>query len=209
LASDFPIELAPSEDDISRNSATINNIRLWDYRPIKDTYNQIQSIRLYYDFTDIDVDRYLIEGSYRQVLLGARELSPEKLASQAQTWVNRRLQFTHGYGVTMSPTNEVTEQGLPNLLIKDVPPIGSIKIERPEIYFGEKTDDYVIVNTGIAEFDYPKGDTNVYTRYEAPNSIIPKEIPMSTPVMKREAVSGSAHFCASWPLPGSLVISTY
>jgi len=168
---DIPIEVAPSEDDISHNSATINNIRLWDYRPIKDTYNQIQSIRLYYDFTDIDVDRYLIEGSYRQVLLGARELSPEKLASQAQTWVNRRLQFTHGYGVTMSPTNEVTEQGLPHLLIKDVPPIGTIKIQRPEIYFGEKTDDYVIVNTGIAEFDYPKGDTNVYTRYEAEGGI--------------------------------------
>ncbi len=168
---DIPIELAPSEEDIIRNSATIDNIRLWDYRPIKDTYNQIQSIRLYYDFTDIDIDRYWIDGNYRQVLLGARELSPEKLASQAQTWVNRRLQFTHGYGVTMSPINEVTEQGLPNLLIKDVPPIGTIKISRPEIYFGEKTVDYVIVNTGIPEFDYPKGDANVYTRYEAESGI--------------------------------------
>jgi len=168
---DIPIEVAPSEEDILQNSATINNIRLWDYRPIKDTYNQIQSIRLYYDFTDIDVDRYQIDGNYRQILLGARELSPEKLASQAQTWVNRRLQFTHGYGVAMSPTNEVTEQGLPNLLIKDVPPIGIFEIERPEIYFGEKTGDYVIVNTGIAEFDYPKGDTNVYTRYEAETGI--------------------------------------
>lgn len=168
---DLPVAVAPSEEDIVQNSATINNIRLWDYRPIKDTYNQIQSIRLYYDFTDIDVDRYQIDGSYRQVLLGARELSPEKLAAQAQTWVNRRLQFTHGYGVTMSPTNEVTEQGLPNLLIKDVPPIGNIKIDRPEIYFGEKTMDYVIVNTRIAEFDYPKGDTNVFTHYEAKSGI--------------------------------------
>ena len=168
---DIPIEVAPSEEDILQNSTTINNIRLWDYRPIKDTYNQIQSIRLYYDFTDIDVDRYQIDGSYRQILIGARELSPEKLASQAQTWVNRRLQFTHGYGVAMSPTNEVTEQGLPNLLIKDVPPIGTFEINRPEIYFGEKTGDYVIVNTGIAEFDYPKGDTNVYTRYEAESGI--------------------------------------
>ena len=168
---DIPIELAPSEDDIRQNSATINNIRLWDYRPIKDTYNQIQSIRLYYNFVDIDVDRYQIDGSYRQVLLGARELTPEKLAAQAQTWVNRRLQFTHGYGVTMSPTNEVTEQGLPNLLIKDVPPIGTMEITRPEIYFGEKTDDYVIVNTRIAEFDYPKGDTNVFTHYEADSGI--------------------------------------
>ncbi len=168
---DFPVEFAPGEEDILQNSATIDNIRLWDYRPIKDTYNQIQSIRLYYDFTDIDVDRYQIDGRYRQVLLGARELSPEKLAAQAQTWVNRRLQFTHGYGVTMSPTNEVTEQGLPNLLIKDVPPIGNIKIDRPEIYFGEKTVDYVIVNTRIAEFDYPKGDTNVFTRYKAKRGI--------------------------------------
>ena len=162
---DFPVEVSPSEQDIARNSATMNNIRLWDYRPLKDTYNQIQSIRLYYDFIDIDVDRYTIDGSYRQVLLGARELSPEKLATQAQTWVNRRLQYTHGYGVSMSPTNEVTEQGLPNLWVKDVPPIGMIEIERPEIYFGENTDDYVIVNTRVEEFDYPRGDTNVYTRY--------------------------------------------
>ncbi|MFQ5996750.1 MAG: UPF0182 family protein [Dehalococcoidales bacterium] len=168
---DIPVGVAPSEEDIAKNSATINNIRLWDYRPIKDTYNQIQSIRLYYDFNDIDVDRYQIDGNYRQVLLGARELSPEKLAAQAQTWVNRRLQFTHGYGVALSPTNEVTEQGLPNLWIKDVPPSGTIKIERPEIYFGEKTEDYVIVNTKVAEFDYPKGDTNVYTSYKAEKEI--------------------------------------
>ncbi|TET67668.1 MAG: UPF0182 family protein, partial [Dehalococcoidia bacterium] len=168
---DIPVEVAPSEEDIARNSATINNIRLWDYRPLKDTYNQIQSIRLYYDFNDIDVDRYQIEGNYRQVLLGARELSPEKLAAQAQTWINRRLQFTHGYGVAMSPTNEVTEQGLPNLWVKDVPPVGMIEVTRPEIYFGEKTGDYVIVNTRVEEFDYPKGDTNVYTEYEAESGI--------------------------------------
>ncbi|MFC1915256.1 UPF0182 family protein [Chloroflexota bacterium] len=168
---DIPIELAPSTQDIAQNSTTINNIRLWDYRPLKDTYNQIQSIRLYYDFTDIDVDRYQIDDNYHQVLLSARELSPEKLATQAQTWVNRRLQFTHGYGVAMSPTNEVTEQGLPNLWIKDVPPIGIIEIERPEIYFGEKTDNYVIVNTKVEEFDYPKGDTNVYTEYETKSGI--------------------------------------
>jgi len=168
---DIPVEVAPSKQDIARNSATINNIRLWDYRPLKDTYNQIQSIRLYYDFNDIDVDRYQIEGNYRQVLLGARELSPEKLAAQAQTWINRRLQFTHGYGVAMSPTNEVTEQGLPNLWVKDVPPVGMIEVTRPEIYFGEKTGDYVIVNTRVEEFDYPKGDTNVYTEYEAESGI--------------------------------------
>jgi len=167
----IPVEVAPSEKDIAQNSATMNNIRLWDYRPLKDTYNQIQSIRLYYDFADVDVDRYQIDGNYRQVLLGARELSPEKLTSEAQTWVNRRLQFTHGYGVALSPTNEVTEEGLPNLWVKDVPPIGMIEIERPEIYFGEKTNDYVIVGTRVEEFDYPKGDTNVYTKHTAENGI--------------------------------------
>ena len=168
---DIPVELSPSGQDIAQNSATMNNIRLWDYRPLKDTYNQLQSIRLYYDFADIDVDRYQIDDSYRQVLLGARELSPEKLTSEAQTWVNRRLQFTHGYGVALSPTNEVTKEGLPNLWVKDVPPIGMIEIERPEIYFGEKTNDYVIVGTRVEEFDYPKGDTNVYTKHTAENGI--------------------------------------
>jgi uncharacterized membrane protein (UPF0182 family) len=168
---DLPVELAPSEQDLAKNSATMNNIRLWDYRPLKDTYNQIQSIRLYYDFTDIDVDRYRIDGSYRQVLLGAREISPEKLASEAQTWINQRLQFTHGYGVALSPVNEISEEGLPNLWVKDVPPIGKIEIERPEIYYGEKTNNYVIVNTKAEEFDYPKGDINVYARYAGESGI--------------------------------------
>ncbi|MFC1967976.1 UPF0182 family protein [Chloroflexota bacterium] len=162
---DIPVELAPSDQDIAKNASTMNNIRLWDYRPLKDTYNQIQSIRLYYEFTGIDVDRYTVDGSYRQVLLGARELLPEKLAAQAQTWVNQRLQFTHGYGVALSPVNEVSKEGLPHLWVQDVPPIGKIDIERPEIYYGEKTNNYVIVNTRAEEFDYPKGDTNVYTRY--------------------------------------------
>ncbi len=162
---DIPVETMPSEEDIAQNSATINNIRLWDSRPIKDTYNQIQSIRLYYNFNDADVDRYQLDEGYRQVILAARELSPEKLASEAQTWVNRRLQFTHGYGVTMSPVNEVSDEGLPNLWVRDVPPIGKVEIERPEIYFGESTNNYVILNTRVEEFDYPKGDTNVYTTY--------------------------------------------
>jgi len=168
---DIPVELAPSQQDIANNSATMNNIRLWDHRPLKDTYNQIQSIRLYYDFADVDVDRYTIDGSYRQVMLAARELSPERLPSEAQTWVNRCLQFTHGYGVALSPVNEVSKQGLPNLWVKDVPPIGKIEIERPEIYYGERTDKYVIVGTNVEEFDYPKGDTNVYTKYAGESGI--------------------------------------
>ncbi len=167
----FPAEKSPSLQDIAENEVTINNIRLWDHRPLKDTYNQIQAIRLYYDFHDVDVDRYVIDGEYRQVMLSARELSVEKLATQAQTWVNRQLQFTHGYGIALSPVNEVSAEGLPTLLVKDIPPVGDFDIERPEIYFGEKTNHYVIVNTTTQEFDYPMGDKNVYGHYEGKDGV--------------------------------------
>ncbi len=167
----FPAEEAPTLQDIAQNEVTINNIRLWDPRPLKDTYNQIQSFRLYYDFHDVDIDRYIIDGEYRQVMLSARELSAEKLAGQAQTWVNRKLQFTHGYGLALSPVNEVTAEGLPILLVKDIPPVGVFNIERPEIYFGEKTNDYVIVNTKTEEFDFPMGDENVFTRYQGKDGV--------------------------------------
>jgi uncharacterized membrane protein (UPF0182 family) len=167
----FPAEETPSPQDIAENEATINNIRLWDHRPLKDTYNQIQSIRLYYDFNDVDVDRYIIDGGYRQVMLSARELSAEKLAGEAQTWVNRRLQFTHGYGIALSPVNEVSAEGLPELLVKDIPPTGAFDIEVPQIYFGEKTDNYVIVKTKTQEFDYPMGDENVYGYYQGTDGV--------------------------------------
>ncbi len=167
----FPAEDTPTPQDIARNEVTINNIRLWDPRPLKDTYNQIQSIRLYYDFNDVDVDRYVIDGDYRQVMLSARELSAEKLVDEAQTWVNRRLQFTHGYGIALSPVNEVTTQGLPNLLVKDIPPVGDFNIERPQIYYGEKTNDYVIVKTKTEEFDYPMGTENVFGHYEGKGGV--------------------------------------
>ncbi|MBI2328674.1 MAG: UPF0182 family protein [Chloroflexi bacterium] len=167
----FPAEDTLTSQDIAQNEMTINNIRLWDHRPLKDTYNQIQSFRLYYDLDNIDSDRYIIDGEYRQVMLSARELSAEKLAGQAQTWVNRKLQFTHGYGVVLSPVNEVTTQGLPNLFLKDIPPVGKFTIERPQIYFGEKTNDYVIVKAKTQEFDYPSGDENVYGRYEGKDGI--------------------------------------
>ncbi len=167
----FPAEEAPSPQDIAENEATISNIRLWDSRPLKDTYNQIQAIRLYYDFNDVDVDRYIIDGEYRQVMLSARELSAEKLPVQAQTWVNRRLQFTHGYGIALSPVNEVSAEGLPVLLVKDIPPAGDFNIERPEIYFGEKTNHYIIVNTKTEEFDYPMGDENVYGYYQGKDGV--------------------------------------
>ncbi|MFC1987858.1 UPF0182 family protein [Chloroflexota bacterium] len=167
----FPAEGTPTPQDIIQNEATIENIRLWDPRPLKDTYNQIQSIRLYYDFNDVDIDRYTINDEYRQVMLSARELSAEKLAGQAQTWVNRKLQFTHGYGVVLSPVNEITAQGLPVLLLKDIPPVGDFNIEQPQIYFGEKTNGYVIVKTNTQEFDYPMGEDNVYGRYEGDDGV--------------------------------------
>lgn len=167
----FPAEDSPSPQDIAENEMTVSNIRLWDTRPLKDTYNQIQSIRLYYDFVDIDVDRYTIDGQYRQVMLSTRELSAEKLAGQAQTWLNRKLQFTHGYGLALSPVNEITSQGLPELLMKDIPPVGKFTLERPQIYFGEKTNDYVIVKTKTQEFDYPSGEDNVYSFYEGKDGV--------------------------------------
>lgn len=166
-----PVQEAVTRAEIQDSPATIKNIRLWDPQPLLDTYNQIQSIRQYYDFVDADVDRYVINGEYRQVMLSARELSPEKLQQTAQTWVNRVLQYTHGFGVVLSPVNEVTTEGLPILFVRDVPPQGVIPIDRPEIYYGEKTQGYVIVDTREAEFDYPMGDENVYTRYQGEGGI--------------------------------------
>src|SRR5581483_550899 len=137
---------------------TVNNIRLWDPRPLKETYRQIQAIRQYYQFDDVDVDRYTIDGDYRQLMLAARELVPEQLPREAQSWVSQQLQYTHGYGVVMSPVNVVSQEGLPDLVVRDIPPVGAIPITRPEIYFGERTDHYVITRTKTPEFNYPSGD---------------------------------------------------
>ncbi len=167
----YPAAEAPSVADLTDNRATIDNIRLWDPTPLKDTYNQIQAIRLYYNFHDVDVDRYTLDGEYRQVMLAARELAPEQLSTQAQTWVNRRLQFTHGYGAVMSPVNEVTPQGLPVLWAKDIPPVGDFAITRPQIYFGERDESYVIVKTNTEEFDYPVGEQNAFTTWEGNNGV--------------------------------------
>ncbi|MBW2075837.1 MAG: UPF0182 family protein [Deltaproteobacteria bacterium] len=164
----FEVSDKLSAEDIKKHDVTIQNIRIWDERPLLQTYRQIQTIRLYYDFNDVDVDRYLINNQYRQVMLAARELVVNQLPPQANTWVNRHLIYTHGYGLASSPVNEVTSEGLPRLLIKDVPPsfVPDLKIERPEIYYGEKTDEYVLIKTKTKEFDYPKGDKNVYTIYQ-------------------------------------------
>lgn len=171
---DFPANGELSQEVLEANAPTIRNIRLWDWRPLLTTYGQLQEIRLYYTFNDVDVDRYVVGGELREVMLAARELDVDQLPDQAQTWVNRHLVFTHGYGVCLSPVNEVTEEGMPHLLVRDIPPEAvdpALEITRPEIYFGESTTEYVIVLTAEDEFDRPHGDENVYTRYEGPAGV--------------------------------------
>jgi uncharacterized membrane protein (UPF0182 family) len=173
---DFEVNDQLSAQDLKQHDATIQNIRIWDERPLLRTYRQIQAIRLYYDFNNVDVDRYPINNQYRQIMLAGRELVVNKLPPQANTWVNRHLTYTHGYGLAASPVNEVTSEGLPRLFIKDLPPSfePDLKVVRPEIYYGEKTDEYVLVKTKAREFDYPKGDKNVYTTYQGKGGILIK-----------------------------------
>ncbi len=169
----FEVSGALSVEDLDGNTSTLRNIRLWDYRPLEQTYQQLQGIRLYYDFTGVDIDRYTIGGIYTEVMLAAREINIRKLPARARTWVNEHLKYTHGYGLCMSPVNEVSEEGMPSFLIKDIPPrsVRDLEAERPEIYFGELTDQYVLVNTRTEEFDYPKGDQNAYTRYSGSGGV--------------------------------------
>ncbi len=158
-------------DDIRANSATVQNVRLWDRDPLLQTFGQLQEIRTYYDFVSVDDDRYMIDGKYRQVLLSPRELNSESLPTKA--FINQHLTFTHGMGLTLGPVNEVTSEGLPVLFVKDLPPVSSvsIKVTRPQLYFGELTKDYVFVNTLPAEFDYPSGEQNVTTRYKGSGGV--------------------------------------
>lgn len=163
---------ALTNKNINNNQSTINNIRLWDREPLLDTFGQLQEIRTYYDFVSIDNDRYQLNGQYRQVLLSPRELNTGSLPSR--TFVNEQLTFTHGYGLTLGPVNEVTSEGLPLLFVKDIPPtstIESLKITRPEIYYGELVHDPVFVSTTANEFDYPSGDENVFTKYEGTGGV--------------------------------------
>jgi uncharacterized membrane protein (UPF0182 family) len=155
-----------SKADIERNAATVGNVRLWDRQPLLDTFGQIQEIRTYYDFASVDVDRYVIDGQYRQVMLSARELNSESLPSKS--WINEHLTFTHGYGLTLGPVNEVTEEGLPVLFIKNLPPESSVdlRVTEPAIYFGELSNDHVFVGTRAREFHYPRGDDNVFRSYD-------------------------------------------
>lgn len=163
---EFPVSQDLTKEDLLENHDIVNNIRINDYLPIAQTYNQLQAIRLYYTFNDVDIDRYMVDGKYTQVFLSARELDQESL--QTVTWINKHLKYTHGYGIVLSPVNAVTASGQPDLLIKNIPPVSDsdLKIERPEIYFGESTNDYIIVNTDEMEFDYPEGSDNKHTTYE-------------------------------------------
>ncbi len=168
---EFPAEEALTAADLRKNDPTIKNIRLWDHRPLLVTYAQLQEIRTYYRFVDVDNDRYTVDGQLRQVMLSARELSYRNLPSRI--WINERLTYTHGFGAVMGPVNRITPEGLPDFWIKDIPPISTapIKVTRPEIYYGEIGNDYVFVKTRGQELDYPAGDKNVYSSYNGEGGV--------------------------------------
>ncbi len=171
---DFPALNNLTAKDIENNRASVNSIRLWDYRPLNKTYGQLQELWQAYDIANVDVDRYVIDGELRQVTLAARELSAEQLSKVTEpTWQNQRLQFTHGYGAVMSPVNRVAGEGLPDFFLSGIPPKSpvGIEIKQPQIYYGENTFDYVIANTRQAEFDYPHSGDNRYTKYAGKGGI--------------------------------------
>ncbi len=172
---EFPAETTVEAADPANNQATLANIRLWDWRALQDTLRQIQEIRTYYDFPDIDIDRYEINGAMRQVMLATRELSVDKLPESSRNWINEKLIYTHGYGITMNPVNGFTSEGLPTLILSNMPiqsTVQSIAVTRPEIYFGELTDTDVYVKTRQQEFNYPQGQTNNLTSYEGNGGIL-------------------------------------
>jgi uncharacterized membrane protein (UPF0182 family) len=168
----FPADEALDARALERNALTVENIRLWDHRPLLRTFAQLQEIRTYYKFIDVDVGRYTLNGEYRQLMLSARELSYPHL--QSRIWINEHLTFTHGYGVVVGPVNRITPEGLPEFVVKDSPPQSSggfPAITRPEIYFGEVSNEYVLVKTRQQELSYPSGDQNVYTTYAGAGGI--------------------------------------
>jgi uncharacterized membrane protein (UPF0182 family) len=172
-AKPFAAEQKLSFKTLEANKATIDNIRLWDWLPLSDTYAQLQEIRTYYKFHDLDVDRYWLDGSYQSVMLSARELRPSLLPPNAQTWVNRHVLFTHGTGAVMSPVTRKSSEGLPFFYLRDIPPVadGGPQIHEPRIYYGEEPDSYVIVKGSAPEFDYPKGKDNAYAAYEGTGGV--------------------------------------
>ncbi len=171
---EFPAETTVDAADAANNQATLQNIRLWDWRALQDTLRQIQEIRTYYDFPDIDIDRYNIDGTTREVMLAARELNVDRLPESSRNWINEKLIYTHGYGITMNPVNGFTPEGLPTLILSNMPvqsTVSSLKVTRPEIYFGELTNTDVYVKTRQQEFNYPQGEANNLNSYEGEGGI--------------------------------------
>ena len=169
----FPAEQNLSLRTLEANKATIDNIRLWDWQPLADTYAQLQEIRTYYKMRELDVDRYWFGDTYQSVMISARELNSALLPPNAQTWVNRHILFTHGNGAVMSPVTQKSDEGLPVLYLHDIPPVahGGPDIREPRIYYGQQTEDYVIVKATVPEFDYPKGKNNVYASYDGSGGV--------------------------------------
>ncbi|MCX5809265.1 MAG: UPF0182 family protein, partial [Proteobacteria bacterium] len=167
----FDVSFNLTAKDIRKNDTTIKNVKLWDEKPLLKTYSQLQQIRTYYRFNGIDTDRYAIDGEYRQMMLSARELSYNDLPSKS--WINEKFVFTHGNGIVMGPVSKISKDGLPEFTIKDIPPssASNVKISTPEIYFGELTSDYVIVNTKVPEFSYPTSEGNIYTSYKGSGGV--------------------------------------
>lgn len=169
----FPASEDLTAKDVVEERQTLSNVRLWDPAIVAQGYSQLQSIRPYYEFLDVDVDRYVIDGKKKQVLVSAREMNSALLPDQAQTWVNRHLVYTHGFGLVMSPVSESDPRGMPKFIIGDIPPRTDtdLKTKQPRLYFGETTTDYVIVDTGIKEFDYPLGDRNAEYEYKGDGGV--------------------------------------
>src|SRR6056297_1431304 len=166
---EYPVSETFNQKTVDENPGVFSNIRLWDWRALDEVYKQFQEIRLYYEFENIDIDRYYIDSTYQQVMVSAREMETGNLPEQSKTFVNKRFKYTHGYGITLTKVNEFTENGLPNLLIRDIPPkhkYPELEVKRPEIYYGELTNSHVVSNSDEKEFDYPSGDKNVYTNYD-------------------------------------------
>ncbi|MCF8231769.1 MAG: UPF0182 family protein [Bacteroidales bacterium] len=196
---DYPVKGEFTRQTYQNNKDLFENVRLWDYRALDAVYNQFQEIRLYYEFEGVDIDRYTINNQKKQVMVSAREMKLQNLPSQSQTFVNKRFKYTHGYGLTMTKVSEFTPSGLPNLLIKDIPPKSMHKeldMIRPQIYYGMLTNTHVVANSTEKEFDYPSGEENVYTRYKGKGGV--------------ELQNFWRHFLFGWKFDGSkFVFSSY
>lgn len=217
----FAAEENLTAENLTANTQTIENVRVWDPTIVAQTYRQLQGIRPYYDFNDVDVDRYTVDGVRRQVLVSVREMNVARLADQAQTWVNQHLVYTHGYGIVVSPVNETSGQGYPLFIVKDIPPESGTDLEvaQPAIYFGEQVGNYVIVDTELLEFDYPVGSENAETnyagsggievggplrraafalRFSAPQIVFSRYIRSDSQVLFRRSITERAEALAPW-----------